>query len=224
MAEPHACSSERVIQDVSPRNPAGGSMAHQWSALSVKWLSHVSYICSPSFCCLITWHALGPAGLSSLMPLFPITKKKLHWTSASWGPRTMGFGQPMVWAPPGQVPIPHPLNTGKRWAGLHGIIYRPAVAIGRRYPLGYELTEILIIPLSKNEHCIQHLSCMKYILDYWCWAMSFLLHIALVNWIIMQLAIGYILLLWSKSLHFGMLLCHSSTFRKMIQLVVTLEV
>lgn len=36
MAEPQACSSERVIQDVSPRNPAAGSMAHLWSALSVK--------------------------------------------------------------------------------------------------------------------------------------------------------------------------------------------
>lgn len=36
MAEPQACSSERVIQDVSPRNPAAGSMAHQWSALSVN--------------------------------------------------------------------------------------------------------------------------------------------------------------------------------------------
>lgn len=56
------------------------------------------------------------------------------------------------------MPIPHLLNTGKRWAGLQGIKYTPAVATGRRYPLGYELIEILIIPPSKNEH----LSCMKY--------------------------------------------------------------
>lgn len=199
-------------------------MIHHMNPLLLKWLSSASHVCSSRISALSSvWLMLGPDSSYSPVPLFSIPKGELDCTSSIWGCGTwVLYKQAMVWVPLGRVLIPYQLHIGQRWVGLQGIEYRPAVARGRRYPSGWV-----------GRHSEDYSTKCKWMLNsaftrVWnillfigCWATRWLhiLHIALVTWIITQLAIDIdyprIFIGWS-------FVYHSGAFHKMIHLAMTL--